>query len=241
MFWLIEWRVLKRLLALDRAVDAVAKGGDPAQRVPPLLIPDEIARLGRSVNAMLAENESQQDAREARDAAVMGSRLKSEFLANMSHEVRTPFSGILGMLELALEHELPPEQRERLETAYRSANGLLSLLNDVLDFSKFNAGALVLEEVEFDLRQLIEDTTVLFTPRAEQHGLILQGMAQPLQQRGPSFQADQRVAGADLKRLRQLRGRDALQTQRIGLQGVGWVAGEQARHEGVKTGHAQPF
>lgn len=176
----IERRLLLRLASLDQAVDAIAKGGHFGQRIPESPEFDEVERLGRSVNAMLAELESQRDVRDARDAALVASRLKGEFLATMSHEVRTPFNGILAMLELALEDDLSPGQRERIETAYRSAHGLLGLMNDLLDFSRVDAGALILQDVDFDLRQLVEDTTVLFASRAHQRGLSLGCCVDPL-------------------------------------------------------------
>jgi signal transduction histidine kinase/CheY-like chemotaxis protein len=115
----------------------------------------------------------------ARDEALEVSRLKTEFLATMSHEIRTPMNAIMGMTELLLESTLDVEQREYAETARDSARLLLSLLNNVLDFSKFEAGKLVLEQIVFDPQKVLDDAVAMFGLQAQQKKIQLNSFVSP--------------------------------------------------------------
>ena len=111
--------------------------------------------------------------RRARDAADESNRLKSEFLANMSHEIRTPINGILGMHTLMLLGELSPQQREYLETAQGCTESLLTLLTDILDLSKIEAGKMELSPTEVSLPLLLQDAANTMGATAKQKGLQL--------------------------------------------------------------------
>lgn len=184
-------RLLARPLALlQSGITSVGEG-----RLEPIQVSetgDEIQALGESFNKMIAAlasaqgeierhrrllemriEERTEDLKKAMLRSESANRAKSEFLANMSHELRTPMNGILGMLEIALESKLEPDQAEHLETAQRCAYTLLTLLNEILDLSKIEAGKLTFEEIPVKVRALIRDCIHAEQRSANQKGVSI--------------------------------------------------------------------
>ena len=188
-------RVTIRLLArpltlLQQGITSVRQG-----KFEPIQVSrtrDEIEYLGESFNRMIEElavshqeirrhgelledriHQRTEDLEKAMRAALAASQAKSEFLANMSHELRTPMNGLLGMLDVVLDSPVEPEQRDHLETAQRCAYSLLALLNDILDLSKIEAGKMMLENIPFNVRTVLEDCVKSYHATAAQKKIAL--------------------------------------------------------------------
>jgi PAS domain S-box-containing protein len=151
-----------------------------------------LVTVGADISARrLAEREHAR----ARDAALESARLKSEFLANMSHEIRTPMNVIFGMTDLLLETARSEEERDYVSAVRRSAESLLTVIDDVLDLSKIEAGKLELDPADFDLDAVLDDALLVLAPRAATKELELCCLV------GPSVP---RALVGDAGRLRQI-------------------------------------
>ena len=176
---------------LARAARVVAEDKNYALRVAPRG-KDEIGELIRAFNAMLGEihvrDENLTDHRDrleievaqrtaellqAKDEAEAASRSKGMFLANMSHEIRTPMNAIIGLSDLALNNDPSPKLRDYLQKIHVSSLALLSITNDILDYSKVEAGRMELLVEPFNLEEMLENVLNLFIVRAEEKGLEL--------------------------------------------------------------------
>ncbi len=173
-------RVIEPVARLSEAMGEVAVSGDLGRRVE-AAEDDEFGRLIESFNTLLdrlyANDRELRTAMTelvtARDQAEAANLQKSQFLANMSHEIRTPLNGVLAMAQIIALGELAAEQRARLDVIRSSGQSLLTILNDILDVSKIEAGALVLEATPFDLEPMVRSAAESFSAVAEGKGVEL--------------------------------------------------------------------
>jgi len=133
----------------------------------------EIVRLISTSTDITKLKQIEGELHRAREAAESANRAKDEFLANLSHEIRTPMNAILGMTELASDAAPSEHQRQLLSTVRSAAKNLLTIINDLLDFSKIESGKLTLDRADFSLRAAVGDTLRALAVRAHRKGLEL--------------------------------------------------------------------
>jgi signal transduction histidine kinase/ActR/RegA family two-component response regulator len=172
---------------LSKAMFQVASSGEYVPLDPHEADDDVFLRLTTSFNDLLMQIdanhkelcETLEDLMAARDAANAANVAKSQFLANMSHEIRTPLNGVLAMAEVMDRGEMSPVQRERLTVVRQSGEQLLSVLNDVLDLSKIEAGKLELTTQDFDLERVVQPALEGFAALAQEKGLAFEFAVAP--------------------------------------------------------------
>ncbi|MCG2634416.1 MAG: ATP-binding protein [Gammaproteobacteria bacterium] len=167
----IEGVVLTPIYTLIGSIKQISATNNFSSRAQKLT-EDELGELVDQFNQMLATIEKHQQAlARALESAEQATRAKSEFLANMSHEIRTPMNGVLGMAELLSRTELNARQMKSVKAIFESGSALLRVINDVLDFSKLEAGKLEFEVVPYDLESILAGALAPLQEAAEQKGL----------------------------------------------------------------------
>lgn len=167
---LLARRMIKPLHALSKLMGR-AEAGESGMRAEPSG-PRDIVEMAHAFNKMMGVLEEREaELTQSRDDALRTALMKTQFAATVCHEVRTPLNGVVGMLDMLKEMRLTKRQQECVDVAWNSARALIELINDILDFSKMEVGKLELEEIEFDLRPLVEDVIELIARQAQQKDL----------------------------------------------------------------------